>query len=68
MPGWHSFYSVRLRVDTSVNGCTEVNLSAVDLAELGLNNASGALTPGQPAFAPADLLRLRQDARKVNRA
>lgn len=33
-------------------------LDTLDLADLGLQNASGALTPGQPAFAPADLLKL----------
>ncbi|WP_295442814.1 hypothetical protein [uncultured Thiodictyon sp.] len=34
----------------------------MDLALLGLSNAGGALRCGQPAFAPADLLKQGLDA------
>jgi transposase len=33
-------------------------VDTLDLAELGLKNAGGALTAGQPAYDPADLLKL----------
>lgn len=46
-----------IRPDNSVRAI-EVYVESLDLAELGFKNASGLLGPGQPAYRPADLLKL----------
>lgn len=36
----------------------DIDVDTLDLAALGLRHAEGGLTPGQPAYAPAHLLKL----------
>ncbi len=44
--------------EDSLARAIDIDVDTLDLAALGLRHAEGGLTPGQPAYAPAHLLKL----------
>jgi transposase len=44
--------------EDSLAWAIDIDVDTLDLAALGLRHAEGGLTPGQPAYAPAHLLKL----------